>query len=294
MSKIAVTGMSGVIGSVFALESGPEYELIDLYHSKPSSSSKIAKSLQLDLLKKKDIVRTLSEAMPDVIVHLAAITHIDQCELDRSKGKKGIVWKVNVDATTEIAKFSSKNNIPLIFLSTECVFDGEQEYFSEDSKKNPKSWYGITKSEAEDQIMSLGGKFAILRSVVAYHVEDNHKTLYGKIVKKLKENKKVFGVTDQLFTPTHSYDIVKGIITTINDDLTGILHIAPSKSLTPYDFARIIAKENKFPVGLIEPTTLAKMYSSGGADLRLRNSSLDCKKSRKKMKFIPKPPHEVI
>lgn len=294
MKRIAVTGLSGVIGSVFLREVGAEHELIDLYHTRPVKSKKNVSSHKLNLLNRNEIKNVLSTLYPDVIVHMAAITHIDKCELDRKNGKNGIVWKTNVEATKEIAKFCYKKNIPLIFLSTECVFDGEKKYFSEESKKNPKSWYGISKSEAENYIMSLGGKFAILRSVVAYHVDDNYKTLYGKILKNLKENKEVFGVTDQLFTPTHTLDIANALKKIIDDSLTGIFHVAPEKSMTPYEFARIIAKKNKFPLSLVKRTSLSNLYEKGRGDLRLKHSSLNSKISRKKMKIYAKSPDEII
>lgn len=294
MKKIAVTGLSGVIGSIFTKELNPEYKLIDLYHNKPNHNSKFFKSLNLDLLNIKEISKVLSRAEPDVIIHMAAITHIDRCELDRERGKSGIVWKVNVEATKEIAKFSFKNNVPLLFLSTECVFDGEQEFFSENSKKGPKNWYGVTKSIAEDEILSIGGKPSILRSVVAYHSEDEDKTLYGKILKELKEGRDVNGVIDQKFTPTYSFDIVNGVKKIIDDELSGIFHVAPKKNISPYNFAKLVAKKNNFPLFRIKKRTLDSLYSSVRANLRLRNSSLDSSVSRKILKFVPRTPNQAL
>jgi dTDP-4-dehydrorhamnose reductase len=134
--RIAITGLNGVIGKKLADALTSDSFVIDLYHN-TSSKNKANKRIFLDLSKKRNIAKALDEAMPDIIVHMAAITHIDGCEDDRKKGKEGIVWKVNVEGTNEIARFASKNNVPIIFLSTECVFDGKKEYFAENDKKKP-------------------------------------------------------------------------------------------------------------------------------------------------------------
>src|SRR3990167_7390806 len=130
MKIIAITGLNGVIGKILGEEIPATDQIVDLYHSKKySGHAKVYKHLKLDLLKKDKISNVLKKVKPDVIIHLAAITHIDRCEKDKKNGKNGEVWKVNVEGTAEIAKYCAKHKIQLIFLSTECVFDGKQKYF---------------------------------------------------------------------------------------------------------------------------------------------------------------------
>jgi dTDP-4-dehydrorhamnose reductase len=291
--RIAITGLNGVIGKKLADALTSDSFVIDLYHN-TSSKNKANKRIFLDLSKKRNIAKALDEAMPDIIVHMAAITHIDGCEDDRKKGKEGIVWKVNVEGTNEIARFASKNNVPIIFLSTECVFDGKKEYFAENDKKKPISWYGLTKSAAEDAIFESGASFTVIRSVVAYHKNDASKTIYGKILAGLKKNSKVLMVDDQLFTPTYTKDIVKAINKVIDKNVKGILHVAPVESISPYSFAKLIAARHKFEEFVVEKTKLKKLYGHEKASLRLKNSSLLSEYSRKILKFKAKSPEKVI
>jgi dTDP-4-dehydrorhamnose reductase len=225
---------------------------------------------------------------------MAAITHIDNCEKDKENGEQGKVWKVNVDASFEIAKYCEEKNKRMIYLSTECVFDGSQKYYSERAKKNPKNWYGFTKSKAEDKIISTKAKVAIIRSVVAYHISDRGKTIYGKFVAKLRSGNTVYAVTDQKFTPTFTNDIVDVIIRVIENRLSGIFHVAPRKSITPYEFALLVAKRNKFPTSRVKKTTLRKLYGPERAKLRLRNASLSSVNSNKILKFTAVAPSEII
>lgn len=295
MTKIAITGLNGVIGKILAEELSKNTQIIDLFHTKKySGRAIIQKHIKLDLLKKDKISKILQKADPDVIIHLAAITHIDRCEKDKKNGKKGKVWRTNVEGACEIAKFCAKNKIHMIFLSTECVFNGKQKYYAESAKKNPINWYGATKSEAEDLVMRSGASVTIIRSVVAYHKNDENKTIYGKILNELKSGKSVLAVSDQLFTPTHTYDIVTAISKVIKKKLFGIYHVAPKKSLSPYDLAKLIAKRNKYPQSLVKKTTLRSFYGPEKTALRLRNSSLSSQKSNRIFKFIPKSPEQVL
>ncbi len=292
---VAVTGMTGVIGSILSEELSSEYFLVDLYHKAKHGKKKfVKKHIFIDLSKKRNILKALEEASPDVVVHMAAITHIDACEVDRKNGKSGIVWKVNVEGTKIVSEFCAKNKIPLIFLSTECVFDGRKEFFEENDKKKPINWYGVTKNEAEEIIFNSGAKFAVIRSVVAYHHNDKAKTIYGKILKGLKSGSKLFMVDDQLFTPTYTYDIVKAVHKVIDKNLRGVFHVAPQKNLSPYSFALLIAKKNKILSKNVIKTKLVNFYGQDKASLRLKNSSLLAKKSIKELKFRARIPDKVI
>lgn len=293
--KIAVTGLSGVIGSILIDDLKNTGEITDLYHrTKNLEKEKVARHLKLDLLKKNDIEKTLYQAEPKVIVHMAAVTHIDMCEADKKNGKKGIVWKTNVEGTGEIAKFCEKNKVPLIFISTECVFDGKQELYTEKSKKNPINWYGETKSAAEDEILKRVKKAAIIRSVVAFHENDNEKTILGKFLKQLQSKKDIRFVSDQTFTPTYTYDITKAIYRSIEKKTKGILHVAPKKRLTPYDFGLLVADRYNLSHRNITKTTLEDLYGKSRAALRLKNASLSGEKTNKILKMVPKNVEKVL
>lgn len=295
MNKIAITGLSGVIGQILSEKILPRSDIIDLFHKNEySGDAKIQNHIYLNLLDKEKISSTLKYINPDIVIHMAAITHIDRCEMDKKEGKKGIVWKTNVDASYEIAKFCAKNNVHMIFLSTECVFDGKSKYFTEDAKKNPINWYGSTKSEAENLILSTGAPITIIRSVVAYHKNDSSKTIYGKILRDLKSKKNMVAVDNQLFTPTHTYDIVRAINKVIQKRLLGIYHVAPKKSLSPYSFAKLIAEKNKYPLAKLKKISLKEYYDSKRAVLRLVHACLSGEKSNKLLKFIPSEPENVL
>ncbi len=295
MKKVAVTGLSGVIGQVFGYFMPNTYTFVDLFNSrKYSGPLNIHSHIKLDLLDKNKIAKVLNQVDPDIIIHMASVTHIDQCEEDKKNKKHGTVWRTNVTATQEIAKYSAKHKKHFVFLSTECVFSGKKEYYNERSKKDPINWYGYTKHMAEEAIIKSGAPAAIIRAVVAYHENDLGKTIYGKILNSLLSEPEVFAVADQFFTPTYTYDIIRAIKKIMKKEHTGIFHVAPDKSISPYDFARIVAKKNKISVKKIKKTTLKEFYSKEKAALRLLHSSLESTYSNKLLKIRPKSPQKNL
>jgi dTDP-4-dehydrorhamnose reductase len=293
---VAVTGLSGVIGSMLC-DALPEHvRVVDLFHTSPVTcgDTHIVRHAYIDLLRPDQIRATLAEVVPDVVIHLAAVTHIDTCEMDKANGKDGIVWRTNVEGTKVIARYCRDLSIPIIYLSTECVFDGKLPLYDEQAGKNPINWYGKTKSEAENSIVEIGCESAIVRAVVAYHPNDGGKTIFGRMYNQLKYNKTLMAVHDQLFTPTYTGDIVDAIVRIIEHRTTGIFHVSPKHILTPYDFAMLIAERFKFNTEQVHKTTLSALYGPVNATLRLRHACLSGDATNRTLGISPQTPQQVF
>ncbi|MDO8610134.1 MAG: sugar nucleotide-binding protein, partial [bacterium] len=255
MKKIAITGLSGVIGMRMLQNLPVDSEIYDLYHTNKAPSEDVIHK-HIELLNPENILKCLEKIKPETIIHMASITHIDRCEEDRRNGQEGDVWKVNVGSAETISGYCKKNGVKLISLSTECVFEGVAQSYDEKSVKNPKNWYGQTKSEAEDIIRANCPDSSIIRAVIAYHEHDKEKTLFGKLLQSFKSGKNFGAVTDQLITPTYTDDIVKAINLLLQNHKSGIFHISPETNTTIYDFAIKIAQKFGFDRSLIIRQTL--------------------------------------
>lgn len=106
--SVAITGLSGIIGQEFIRLFGPKFNITGIIHNNHIPNKLVYRYLSLDLLKTNKIQETLEQIHPDYFIHLAAITHIDNCEADKKNGKRGLVWKINVDASKEIASYCTK------------------------------------------------------------------------------------------------------------------------------------------------------------------------------------------
>jgi len=299
---IAITGLNGVLGKNLLLGTlknvQKKYKFIDLYHSKKNISADSlldVSHIKIDLTVANNITEVLNKVKPDYIIHLAAITHIDRCEKDKINGKNGQVWQVNVNATSEIAKFCQQNHARLIFLSTECVFNGQNEIsYSEESLTKPKNWYGFTKAAAETVIRDSKSPWTIIRSVVAYDINDDLPTIFSSIKKAFELGSLFNVVNDQKFTPTYIPDIYFVIWRIILKNHNGIFHVVPKIITTPYQFAITIGKHFAYDTSIVKGLSMRKYFSLDQSKLRLKNACLDSTASVKILKYKPKMIEKVL
>lgn len=294
MKTIAVTGLSGVIGSaLLPTLTSAGYQVIDLYHQHPSTSPAVFKSIQLDLTN-PDFDLALSGFNISAVVHLAAITHIDRCENDKVFGKKGVVWQVNVIGTQKLVDYCLAHQIHLVYLSTECVFDGAVGLYTEQSPRHPKNWYGETKAAAEQAVEQLSSLGAIVRAVIAYQPNDQGKTIFGKLKPALLERKPISVVNDQEITPTYTGDITRAVLKILNQSAAGIFHLSSGEITTPYAFAQLLAKSYDFDGSIIKGQSMVEYFGEAKAKLRLKHATLDGTKTSRALGIRVRTPQEVL
>lgn len=274
-SKILVTGLNGFLGSRFRDLAKNEFLIEGFEHRGKKSITD--RQFTFDLLR---------QSKASIVLHLAAKTHIDSCEMDRSLGKQSLSWQVNVNGTKNIADACAEYNKHLIYLSTECVFDGSKPWYKETDKPNPLNWYGLTKLNGELALVQSDSKYCILRSTLAYgHPMLHPFDLFHFFVNKLKNNKKVNAVNDQLLSLTFIDDLINVIAVLINNRVQGIYHYAGSESVSPYQFACLIGK-NFSSSRLVQPVSLAEFFGRYSI-LRLKNALLSSVKIKKEFNISP-------
>jgi dTDP-4-dehydrorhamnose reductase len=271
--KYIITGATGKIGT--QLISGLDKGSFMVFTRSPQKLEKYIKKFVIDLAK-IDIKEEFPEY--DTVIHLAAETHIEKCEEDRSKGEKGSGWINNVVVTRNLAKYCATNHKKLIMLSTECVFGGRKTKYSENDKPAPKSWYGVTKMEAENMVKQNLTNFIILRTVMAYGGKGGRMDLPQLIMNSLKNNAEITLSTDQKIAFTYTGDIVKAILSSSEKGMKGIYHFCGPDVLTPFELGLLIAKKYHFNKNLLIPKTLRQMNGPESARLRLKNAVLSNKK----------------
>jgi len=230
--KIILIGKNGQIGS----------EIYSLFQSKNVSIDGFNSS-QLDITSLESILKyddAFSKA--DFVINCAAYTLVDRAEEEKEKA-----FLVNHTGVKNLCKICNKYSIPLVHISTDYVFSGEKQLYSENDSTNPLSTYGLTKKLAEDEILSNLQKFFILR--VSWVFGKNGNNFVKTILKLAKEKETLNVVADQTGCPTSAQNIAEVIykICISNNTSYGIYHYTNSGQITWYEFAnRIleIAKKN--------------------------------------------------
>jgi dTDP-4-dehydrorhamnose reductase len=155
--SILITGISGFLGYHLYNELYENNNIVGIYLSNCPNLPK-AKLYSCDITDINKIESTLKEKTFDVVFHLAAFSKTGLCEQNPNKS-----YKINVLGTNNIFQYCFKNKIPLIFTSTDLVFDGVKGDYSEEDIANPINVYGKHKLLAEQSLKSKESNTWIVR-----------------------------------------------------------------------------------------------------------------------------------
>jgi len=268
--KILLTGANGMLGSSLAeMLSKSEHKIwatgrgecrlpSHLLHANFSYHS-------LDITHKDDVDQIISLFKPDVIIHAAAITQVDDCELNKS-----FCYSVNVDGTRYLLESAEDMNARFCLISTDFVFSGESGPYSENHPTGAVNYYGQTKELAEQLVISSRLNWSIARTVLLYGKADP--SMRSNFIYWVKQNleagKLIKVVNDQIRTPTYIPDLAKGIGLMMEKGARGIFHLSGKDILTPYQMAILIAKHLNLNQSLIEPVDASIFTQIGKRPLK--------------------------
>lgn len=255
--RILVTGCNGLLGQklVELIPSNTDCYLIATAKSKLAPELTHGEFHLLDITSSVEVDQVISKTKPDVVINTAAMTQVDQCETDREK-----CWQANVDAVQYLVDSCKKNNIHLIHVSTDFIFDGTHGPLDESEKPVPVNYYGESKLAGENIVLKSSVPWAIIRTVLVYGVtkDQSRSNIVLWVKKNLEEKKNINVVNDQFRTPTLAEDLAQGCLLAAKKKAQGIFHVSGSEMMTPYDVAVATADFFKLDKSLIHLTDSTK------------------------------------
>ncbi|MBS5545042.1 MAG: dTDP-4-dehydrorhamnose reductase [Lachnospiraceae bacterium] len=175
--------------------------------------------------------RVIKEAAPDAVIHCAAYTAVDAAEDNRD-----LCHRVNGEGTKNIARVCSELDIPMMYISTDYVFNGQGERpWEPDDYREPLNVYGLTKYEGEIAVEQLLKKYFIVR--IAWVFGLNGKNFIKTMLRLGKERGAVSVVDDQIGSPTYTYDLARLLVDMIQTDRYGRYHATNEGLCSWYEFA---------------------------------------------------------
>ena len=235
------------------------------------------------------IKKKLNKFKPNIIINAAAYTKVDGAE----KNKK-TCYKVNALSVKKISEWCQINQCLLIYYSTDYIFNGRNKNpWEESNAPNPINFYGKSKLDGENFIIKSKCDYLILR--ISWIYSDKGENFPKKIIKKIKENKILNVVNDQIGTPNHASFISEVTIKILKKILKNpelnpkILNVSARGNTSYYKFAKKIKKalgpkykDRKFiPISTKDLNKLVKDY---GKMKRPLNSRLNINKLEKFLK----------
>ena len=288
--KILVTGSNGLLGQklTLLLASHPQHTLIATARGNETVPVTHGHFENLDITNPQEVQRVIGQNKPDVVINTAAMTNVDQCELNQAE-----CWKANVDSVAYVVEACQRNNARLIHVSTDFIFDGSRGPLDETEEPGPVNYYGQSKLAAETLVMKSKLEWSILRTVLVYGI--THDMSRSNIVlwvkNSLEQGKTIQVVNDQWRTPTLAEDLAIGCYLAAEKNARGVYHISGKDFLSPYDIAILTADFFGLDKSLIKKTDSTQFKQPAARPL---TTGFIIDKARKDLGYEPRSFKEGI
>lgn len=204
----------------------------------------------LDITNRNQAIDVINETKPTHIIHTAAITNVDYCELNPSECEK-----VNVSATKILVDLCIEHDIHFQFLSTDFVFDGEKGNYSEEDIVNPISIYGKSKADAEKYLMDNAySNWSIVRTIIVYGTGNNlsRTNLIVWAKESLEKGIEIKIIDDQFRAPTYASDLATACVAIVQKNKTGIYNISGPTTYSIFEIVSRIGKHFGYAIDKVD------------------------------------------
>lgn len=185
-----------------------------------------------DILDPKTIEKLLNRLDPDLLINAAAYTQVDLAE-----EQEEIAFALNATAPPLLAAEAAKRGIPFVHYSTDFVFRGDKDSpYTVYDKPGAFSVYGISKAEGESNLLSLGYHNTLIIRV-SWLFGPGKMNFVEKILSLAESKDTLTVVNDQTGSPSYAPDVATNTIRLLEEDATGIYHLANSDEATWFDLA---------------------------------------------------------
>lgn len=246
--KILVTGVAGQLGHDVMNElakrgiDGIGSDIAPVYSGADDGTAVTTMPyIPIDLTDGEAVEARIIFEQPDAVIHCAAWTAVDAAEDEENQHK---VRGINFGGTKNIAKICEKLDIPMMYLSTDYVFDGQGTTPWEPDCKDykPLNVYGSTKLAGERVVANTLEKFFIVRIAWVFGV--NGHNFIKTMLKVGKNHNQIKVVNDQIGTPTYTYDLARLLVDMIQTDKYGYYHATNEGGyISWYDFTKEIFRQ---------------------------------------------------
>jgi dTDP-4-dehydrorhamnose reductase len=243
----------------------------------------------LDICDNDAVYTCLSSEKPTHVIHTAAMTNVDQCELNPAE-----CHEINVKATQNLWLASRILGIHFQLLSTDFVFDGAKGNYSEADKPNPLSIYAQSKLDAENLLLdSENNNWSIVRTIIVYGQAENlsRTNIICWAKESLGKQQTMKIIDDQFRAPTWADDLAWACIRICELNKKGIFHISGPETMSVFDIVTRIAKYYKLETSLIERTDSSTLNQPAKRPPR---TGFDLTKAKTELGYAPKTLEETL
>lgn len=263
--RIVVTGGSGMLGHNLMRLARREHEVWGSFHTHrveiPGCSM-----FSMDLRDEKESKSQLKSIRPDVVIHTAGLTDVDECERRPEAART-----INGRGTRILAEGAEEVKARFVYISTDYVFDGEKGDYSEEDAPGPVNRYGESKLLGEEWVRRCCSGALILRTTMFGLKIPPRKGLMETLVEALRSGHPLLRFTDQYFTPLYTGYFSELILRLVSLGARGLFHVGAKAKISRCEFSRQVAQIFAADRADIRPVPFRQME---GLARRPKNTSL--------------------
>jgi dTDP-4-dehydrorhamnose reductase len=334
MRRVLITGATGLIGTVLArhLVGSGAWEVVGSSRDPQGLGRALGiETVSCDLVQRREIREMIESVRPDAIVHLGAMSRVDECEREPDRSAT-----VNVEATRTITALSARRDVHLVFLSSDFVFDGgiggeggsprgaarsaavesrdsvtagsnsglpPRSPYGEDEDARPLSVYGRHKLAAERIVGTLAPDSAVVRTSLVLEsgagnsfatcepMNAGSSNIVPRTVRSLTRGEPTRAFVDQWRTPTWVEDLSRGLVAILERRVPGLFHVAGAEHLSILELALRIARTYE-----LDPASIVSVESRASLEIpiRPRAAGLSIARARAVFGYEPTPLDKVL
>jgi dTDP-4-dehydrorhamnose reductase len=245
MTRVLITGAGGQLGGYLR----SAFEAAGSTVTGLGSSAKPGVDAIADVTDADAVQTIFEEARPEVVIHAAAWTDVDGCELDPARAEA-----VNVAGSRNVAEAARAHSAYLVAVSTDFVFDGQGGApYAEDAPPCPLSVYGRTKLAGEAAVLAADPGFAIARTAWVYGGTGKH--FPRTVLRVLGDRGRMEVITDEAGSPTFAGDLAAALVKLAESRGSGIFHLVNAGRATRFELARAVATAAGYDPFVVAPVT---------------------------------------
>ncbi len=235
MRKLLITGASGFLGWNICHTVKDRWEVFGTVFSHPTEITGV-NILKVDLTDFRELKDIFQLVRPDAVIHTAAKSKPDFCQVNRIESQK-----INVDASVNIAKLCADYSIPCIFTSSDLVFNGLSAPYREEDRVCPISFYGEQKVLAEEGMIRNYPKVTVCRMALMFGTPGPYAASFIQpMIKAMREGRELPLFIDEFRTPISARSAVQGLFLAL-EKVSGTLHLGGIERISRYHFGKLAA-----------------------------------------------------
>lgn len=252
--RIALTGGSGLLAlnwaASFAMREAEDDSVCLALHQRKITTS-LGATCVADLSSPDAAARWLEGCQADVVIHAAALTNVDQCEVEPDLARQ-----INTDMAGNVAQACARTGVRMVLMSTDHLFDGRQPLLDEEAPPAPVNVYAHTKAAAETLARKHLPDALILRTNFFGWGPSYRMSFSDMVIRKLRANQPVSLFTDAFVTPILVSEVAQGCLDLLKQGESGVFNLVGDTRLSKHAFGMILAETFDLPLGLIRAARL--------------------------------------